>query len=777
MECYKRIALLGALGNPNLGDEAILEANLQRIRKIYGDNCKVYVFTKDASYTSLWSSFGSTQIISVDYLHDFTVQNHYDIEEMKAHKDELLNDSVDNKQYSALHEIFKEIDILHCVGGGYINSLWPDMLYEVYLATLLAKKYSKKYIFTGISIFPFPKDNISYLQEMFDGAEFVDFRDDSYQSSDLVNKNTYLSTIDDAVKLETIYPDNSNEKYATLAFHDWRNKSEEIINMLNNVIVPFMETSISNSVVSSFKILGFSEGDLEIWNEVKIPEALRDYVVFYPLYMKGETLKGKHLVGNALFNLGSRFHQAVFSLSSSIPVFSVYYDDYYQNKLNSIHKQFNSDNVCRLDDITLERLNQFVDSLSEIKKHIDETKETREALYKQKEDKIISAYEIADSNAFYRNAIINKKTDCPKISVIIPIYNKGWCLKECLDTVLSQTLTDIEVLCLNDGSSDNSINVITEYAYKDNRVVVVNKENEGVAATRNLGIKMAKGEFVFFLDPDDWLPDNKVFEDLYVAAKENHVLICGGGFSEYNNDVLFDKYSGFESKYNFKYDALIQYKDYSYDYGWTRFIYNREFLINNNLYLPSLTFFEDPVFFVKVMDKAGCFYGMKRKSYCYRTGYKSSELSKSKVIDLLNGLLMNISLAKDKGYDQLLELEKKRVQDYFAMDILKYLNGKDNADVRELIEKINEQLYNGNNRVEYAMYEFALYLKQSELEKQRLEQYEREKNMEYELKNQEIVKSYAETINEIYQSSTWKLGNILLYIPKKIKELLGGKHE
>ena len=91
----------------------------------------------------------------------------------------------------------------------------------------------------------------------------------------------------------------------------------------------------------------------------------------------------------------------------------------------------------------------------------------------------------------------------PKISVIIPVYNAEQYLRKCLDSVVSQTFRDIEIICVDDGSTDGSGAILDEYAAKDNRIVVIHQANAGVAAARNTGLKSAQGEYLAFLDSDD----------------------------------------------------------------------------------------------------------------------------------------------------------------------------------------------------------------------------------------------------------------------------------
>lgn len=100
-------------------------------------------------------------------------------------------------------------------------------------------------------------------------------------------------------------------------------------------------------------------------------------------------------------------------------------------------------------------------------------------------------------------------TKSSKISVIIPVYNTERYLPRCLDSVLSNTYDNLEVICINDGSTDNSINILDNYKVSDERVVVINQKNSGVSAARNAGINVATGEYIAFIDSDDWVhPQN-----------------------------------------------------------------------------------------------------------------------------------------------------------------------------------------------------------------------------------------------------------------------------
>lgn len=104
-----------------------------------------------------------------------------------------------------------------------------------------------------------------------------------------------------------------------------------------------------------------------------------------------------------------------------------------------------------------------------------------------------------------------------KVSIIVPVYNVEEYLVKCLDSLINQTLKEIEIICINDGSTDNSLEILNAYAQKDSRIKVINKENEGVSAARNIGLAQAQGEYVMFVDSDDYL-ELKACENIYEKA-------------------------------------------------------------------------------------------------------------------------------------------------------------------------------------------------------------------------------------------------------------------
>jgi len=119
---------------------------------------------------------------------------------------------------------------------------------------------------------------------------------------------------------------------------------------------------------------------------------------------------------------------------------------------------------------------------------------------------------------------ILKKTDIsfkPKVSVIIPIFNVEQYLIECLNSIINQLLKEIEIICVNDGSTDDSLLILLNYSKSDNRIMIIEQRNRGLSEARNTGVKYSNGEFIYFIDSDDFLAQNTLFELYEYSTKNN----------------------------------------------------------------------------------------------------------------------------------------------------------------------------------------------------------------------------------------------------------------
>lgn len=247
----------------------------------------------------------------------------------------------------------------------------------------------------------------------------------------------------------------------------------------------------------------------------------------------------------------------------------------------------------------------------------------------------------------------------PLVSVIIPVYNVEKYLRQCLDSVVNQTLKEIEIICVNDGSPDNSLSILQEYANRDSRFIIIDQENQGVGRSRNTGIRKARGEFVCFMDPDDWYPENDVLETLYSTAKRERVCICGGSLEEHKPDgTVIRDFNPNASNWGGKFsqDGIMRFRDYQYDWGYQRFVFSRKFLVVNDIFFPPYIRFQDPPFFVKAMVLAEKFYALRKITYAYRVAYKEPIFSNPrKLSDMFSGIADVVNLAQTYGLEKLTE--------------------------------------------------------------------------------------------------------------------------
>ena len=275
----------------------------------------------------------------------------------------------------------------------------------------------------------------------------------------------------------------------------------------------------------------------------------------------------------------------------------------------------------------------------------------------------------------------------PKISVIVPCYNVAPYVGTCLDSLVNQTLRDIEIICVDDKSTDNTLEIIQERARMDTRIkVIAQPTNSGVSVARNTGIDMAKGDFIAFVDGDDLLPDDGALADMYDAAVKNNVRICGGSIIMWNPNTDTEEIQS-NTTNKFATDGFVQYADWASDYGFTRFIYDRKWLIENNIYFPKYIRHQDPVFFVRAMCLAGQFYALCRPTYKYRVSYKSVNWTNQSVRDVFYGLRDCLNVAREHNVPRLFLSIAEHTNHFIAAvrDVDKKAVIKEICDVIEIL--------------------------------------------------------------------------------------------
>lgn len=229
----------------------------------------------------------------------------------------------------------------------------------------------------------------------------------------------------------------------------------------------------------------------------------------------------------------------------------------------------------------------------------------------------------------------------PFVSIIVPIYNAEKYLRECLSSLEDQTLSNIEVVMVDDVSTDGSRIIMQEFAAKDNRFkAIFNSENSKVSKTRNEGLEVATGEYVGFMDSDDYA-DPKMYEKMYNAATKNSVEIVSIGYHSVDDEghKLQTVKSVFEEGEAINHDAVkrVISKAHVNKFLWFtwRNIYKRSLVVENNIrYDEDVSFGEDNIFNLYAFYHADGVFAINEPLYFYRNNPVG--LSKSKVKPYLN---------------------------------------------------------------------------------------------------------------------------------------------
>lgn len=316
-----------------------------------------------------------------------------------------------------------------------------------------------------------------------------------------------------------------------------------------------------------------------------------------------------------------------------------------------------------------------------------------------------------------------------KVSVVLPIYNVEKYLPKCLDSIINQTLKDIEIICVNDCSTDNSENVVKDYIKKDNRIKLINNEkNIGVGLSRNIGVDSSNGEYISFIDSDDFIESNYL-ESLYSTA------------NKYDADIVFtnNMYTVNESKGYIKpyYHNRLEkwkkdFKDKCFE-GISNFnvstiekentpeyplvssvnkIFKKDFIINNNLKFQNYIVAEDSEFFYKYLvynpkmyyNNNAKYYYVQRKS----SAVHSIEKDERTVSDALSVFSNIFNFYKEKNINLLKE------SNYYNFNSFLFVFNNYKADNKnEFYKKCNELMKKLDveiDRDKHVFYAYSVYI-------------------------------------------------------------------
>ena len=307
-----------------------------------------------------------------------------------------------------------------------------------------------------------------------------------------------------------------------------------------------------------------------------------------------------------------------------------------------------------------------------------------------------------------------------KVSVVIPVYNVDKYLEKCLKSVQNQTLEDMEIICVDDGSTDESGKILDLFAKQNSRFIVIHKENEGYGKAVNIGIKKATAPYIGIVESDDWIDDN-MYKELYEIIESEDVDLVKADHYEfyegYNNDVI-EKYipiianEDFKPLYNKKifpseHEEIFRFSKYT----WTG-LYKRKFLIENQIFhneTPGASY-QDTGFWFLSLAKANTVYFLNKAFYHYK-------------IDNPNASMFNKSkpesVKSEYGYieekldiiDDNKSIYKKWIKSFLVNDLWLMLRWAEDKRKKEIAADLRERILNSIEKKELMKDFFSTELK------------------------------------------------------------------
>lgn len=276
-----------------------------------------------------------------------------------------------------------------------------------------------------------------------------------------------------------------------------------------------------------------------------------------------------------------------------------------------------------------------------------------------------------------------------QVSIIIPVYNCEDYIETCISSVQKQSLKELEMICIDDGSTDGSAKVIRRMAEADQRIILLEQSNQGAGRARNYGIRKARGKYLAFLDADDYYLDFDALKKMVKLCEEKQVHICGSlrkclESGKEKTECLFQKIKSETNKELEK--CIYKYHDFQMDYDYQSFLFDREMLIQNSVMFPDYRRFQDPPFMVKAMYCAERFVIADTYLYCYRKSEMAGRFTEAKTIDLLKGLLDNLKFADEHNLAKLFSMTQERLEYEYAGIIYHNISGNESPITALLLE-------------------------------------------------------------------------------------------
>lgn len=277
------------------------------------------------------------------------------------------------------------------------------------------------------------------------------------------------------------------------------------------------------------------------------------------------------------------------------------------------------------------------------------------------------------------------------VSIIIPIYNGELYIEECLDSAIAQTIDSKEIICIDDGSTDHTYEIVERYAQRYPFIHCYKQKNQGAGVARNYGLSMAKGKFVAFLDGDDYYLESSALEEMYRACIEMKLQICGSFRCKNVAGQVIPMELHRKLFKNHEKRLQLSYREYQEDYHYHNYIYSRQMIEDNHIKFPEYRRYQDPPFFVKAMIAAERFCVVPVELYCYREDENTRNRKQTYIADALRGMNDNLAEAKEHHLSALHNLTIERINTEYCAAIVGHAFDN-NFEVLDLLRKANDMI-------------------------------------------------------------------------------------
>lgn len=294
-----------------------------------------------------------------------------------------------------------------------------------------------------------------------------------------------------------------------------------------------------------------------------------------------------------------------------------------------------------------------------------------------------------------------------KISIVMPVYNGAEFLRKSIESVSRQTLKDLELICVDDGSTDNSLDVLNNLTKEYDFIKIITQENNGAGSARNNGIKNATGEYVAFLDADDEYYDSDALERMYNANDCDADMVSANLLLIDNGNVVVDNFFYDMNDYMyFSKDEIILPEDYGAPLSFYKSMFKREFLIENNIVFPNFRRGQDPPFLAKILTSIDKIQAVSVNLYGHHYRVAGGAEVKINTPEKKRGYIQHF---KDTC-DILAEGGLKDLSDFYKIHLFRYLTKDECINDSEIYELFDEMFGMDNDSFDETDFNYTRFI-------------------------------------------------------------------